>query len=112
MQLILTTSIDLVDTHYQRNVWGDSFQGLIRSGDLPEDCLLVLANVDEEKNQVRVRYLSEVRVEVFDNNKMHVLDESNTTNENDEESNSNILIDTPRDKTPQGCKRTRPRDRL
>src|SRR6059036_3681811 len=95
MQLILTTSIDLVDTDYQRNVWGDSFQGLIRSGDLPENYLLVLANVDEEKNQVRVRYLSEGRVEDFDNNRMHVLDETNTVNENEAESISTILIVNP-----------------
>src|SRR6266496_2410110 len=95
MQLILTTSIDLVDTDYQRNVWGDSFQGLVRSGDLPVDYLLVLANVDEEKNQVRVRYLSEGRVEGFDNNRMHVLDETNTVNENEAESISSILIVNP-----------------
>src|SRR5437773_11383749 len=109
MQLILTTSIDLVDTDYQRNVWGDSFQGLIRSGDLPENYLLVLANIDEEKNQVRVRYLSEGRVEGFDNDRMHVLDETNTVNENEAESISTILIVNPPGKSCQGRERTQPR---
>src|SRR6266496_651548 len=91
-QLILTASIDLVDTDDYGNVWRDSFQGLVRSGDLPVDYLLVLANVDEEKNQVRVRYLSEGRVEGFDDNRMHVLDESNTVDENEAEGISTILI--------------------
>src|SRR5439155_21160893 len=90
--LIFTTSIDLVHTAYQRHVWGDSFQGLVRSSDLPVDYLLVLANVDEEKNQVRVRYLSEGRVEGSEDNRMHVLDESYTVNENEAEGISTILI--------------------